>query len=206
MSFIAFVFSSTRGCSIRVLFSCFFNLFHVEQFLSLSLSFITMTVLKNSEGKKIQRKILIWVCLLFSHDYIQFTIPSKINDIFFPAYHIFGYIISPCLSLVTLILIIWPRCCNFSTIREAFFKKDFFGESCWWALNPVPLSMKRCRHVIFPTSSQKREVSVRPLGKLNMYPPNLPGHRSLMSEFFLGNLDIKRKADLLLGGGAKENS
>ena len=30
MSFIAFVFSSTRGCSIRIAFDCFFSLFHLN--------------------------------------------------------------------------------------------------------------------------------------------------------------------------------
>lgn len=59
----------------------------------------------------------------------------------------------------------------------------------------------------FPlNSSQKTEASMTPLGKLGMCPPNLSSCSSLKSDSFTGNLEIKRRSDLLLGSRAKEST
>lgn len=74
-------------------------------------------------------------------------------------------------------------------------------------MNPAPLSMERCRHETSASLQVKRERGFNEnLGKLSMCLPNLPGHRSLMSESLSGNLEIKGKAGLLLGGESKESS
>lgn len=66
MFFIAFVLSSTRGCSIRITFSCHVSLVsRLEQFLSFSLSFMTMI------PDSFLTRMIPTFSLMFSQDNIQ---------------------------------------------------------------------------------------------------------------------------------------
>lgn len=84
---------------------------------------------------------------------------------------------------------------------EEFFK-GFLWRQLLVGLNLAPLPM-RSRYVISSSPRVKRERLQ--VAKPKVCPLNLSGHRLLMSDSFSGNLEIKRRAGLLLGSRAGES-
>lgn len=149
-------FSSTRGCSVLIVFSCFFSLFHLEQFPSLSLSFITMIVLKNAEKNLFLREqFLFWICLLFSHDYTQFMIPIQHKWSF--SQSITTWVHSIYLPLIGYIYFDnFAKVLQFLHYKGETFLKGFLWRELLVGFEPCS-RLNRGRHMISSSPQVKRE-------------------------------------------------